>query len=314
MTCIKCQHGTAKRFGYYGPRRIQRFRCYSCKATFSETRPKPLAGHYISVEKAAQIINLMVEGMSVRAIARITGADKNTILSLLLTVGEKCRRISNMRVCGIRPTYVQLDELWNFVYCKGKNAPLDGPPEWGDAYTWIALDSETKLIISYLVGKRDPATADEFVGDLRSRITARCQVTSDGFGTYIPAMERHFGADADFAQLVKVYSTPENVGRERYSPGEVVNAIPTPISGNPDLDYVSTSHVERANLSVRMHLRRFTRLTNGFSKKLSHLKAAVDVYMAWYNLCRYHQSIKMTPAMAAGITNHIWELPELLSA
>ncbi|MBI4459263.1 MAG: IS1/IS6 family transposase [Acidobacteria bacterium] len=313
MTCIKCQHGTAKRFGTYGTLRIQRYRCHSCKATFSESSPRPLVGHYIRLERAAQIIALMTEGVSIRAISRLTGADKNTILALLLTVGKKCRRLFDSRVRNVRPCFVQMDEIWTFVHTKEKNVWLDGPKEWGDAYTWIAIDSESKLIISYLVGKRDQGSAYAFVRDLRNRIATRCQITSDGLRTYVPAIEEYFGADVDFAQLVKIYGRPDNAGPEWYGPGKVIEAVPTPVTGNPDLDYVSTSHVERSNLTLRMQLRRFTRLTNGFSKSLSHLKAAVDVYMAWYNFCRYHQTIRMTPAMEAGLTDRIWSIVELLS-
>jgi IS1 family transposase len=254
----------------------------------------------------------MVEGMSIRGISRITNTDQNTIMSLLLTVGEKCRRIFNAKVRGVKSHYVELDELWCFVHTKEKSLHADDPSEWGDAYTWIGLDAESKLIISYLVAKRDGPSALEFVTDLSKRVTGRLQVTSDGFRPYIGAMEECFGADVDFAQLIKVYGKPENAGPDWYGPPKVIETVPTPVSGNPDLAHISTSFVERSNLSVRMHLRRFTRLTNAFSKKLSHLKAAVDLYMTWYNLCRVHQTLRVTPAMEAGLTDHIWTVPELL--
>lgn len=313
MTCIKCKHPAVKRFGTYGPRKIQRFRCYSCKSTFSDSK-RPISGHYISIEKASQIVSMMMEGMSIRAISRLTGTDKKTILALILTVGKKCRATFDAKVRNIQPNFVELDELWCFIHSREKHVPLNAPKEWGDCYTWIGLDSESKLIISYLVGKRDAASAGRFVWDLRSRIAGRCQITSDGFRAYVPAIERAFGADVDFAQLVKVYGTPDSAGPEWYGPGKVIDAIPTPISGNPDLDYVSTSHVERSNLTVRMHLRRYTRLTNAHSKSLPHLQAAVDIFMAWYNLCRYHQTIRCTPAMQAGLTDHIWTVAELLQS
>jgi transposase-like protein len=311
MTCLRCKHTTVKRFGTYGKRRIQRYRCHNCSATFSEPHANPLGTHTVGLDKAAQIINLMVEGMSVRAIARFTGADKNTILSLLLTAGEKCRSVFDAQVRNVRPHYVQLDELWCFVHTKEKRLREDDPEEWGDAYTWIGIDSESKLIISYLVAKRDGPSALDFVTDLSHRVVGRLQITSDAFRPYIGAIEECFGADVDFAQLIKVYGKPDNAGPDWYGPPKVIETVPNPVSGNPDLAHISTSHVERSNLTVRMHLRRFTRLTNGFSKKLSHLKAAVNVFMAWYNLCRVHQTLRVTPAMEAGIADHVWELSEL---
>jgi IS1 family transposase len=211
------------------------------------------------------------------------------------------------------PRYVELDELWCFVHTKEKRLRQDDPEEWGDAYTWIALDAETKLIISYLVAKRDGPSALEFISDLYQRVTGRIQITSDGFKPYIGAIEEYFGADVDFAQLIKVYGKPDNSGPDWYGPPKVIEAVPTPVSGDPDLAHVCTSFVERSNLTVRMHLRRFTRLTNGFSKKLSHLKAAVDLYSTWYNFARVHQTLRVTPAMQAGLTDHVWEIEELLS-
>jgi transposase-like protein/IS1 family transposase len=312
MTCLKCQHTSVKKFGRYGRRKIQRYRCTRCSATFSEPQAKPLGNHTLDLEKAVQIVSLLVEGMSVRAISRITGTDKNTILSLLLTVGAKCRQIFDAKVRNVKAKYVQLDELWCFIRKKEKRVHDGDPAEWGDAYTWLALDSETKLMISYLVGKRDPASAMAFVKDFGSRVAGRCQATSDGFGAYIPAMEEVFGADVDFAQLVKLYGTPDITGPDWYGPARVIQTIPRPITGNPEESRISTSHVERANLSVRMHTRRFTRLTNGFSKKLTHLKAAVDIYVTWYNFCRVHQTLRVTPAMESGLATHEWTIKELI--
>jgi hypothetical protein len=256
----------------------------------------------------------MMEGMSIRAIARVTGADQNTIMSLLLTVGGKCRRVFNAKVRGIKARYLELDELWCFVHTKEKHLHGDDPAEWGDTYTWIALDAESKLMVSYLVAKRDGPSALEFVTDLSKRVAGRVQVTSDAFRPYIGAIEESFGADVDYAQLIKVYGKPDNAAPDWYGPPKVIETVPTPVSGNPDLAHISTSFVERANLNVRMHLRRFTRLTNAFSKKLSHLKAALDLYALWHNLCRIHQTLRVTPAMQAGIADHVWSIRELLSA
>jgi IS1 family transposase len=292
---------------------MQRYRCRSCKATFSIPQAKPLGRHTIEVSKAAHVISLLTEGMSVRAISRLTGVHKGTILALLLTVGEKCQRIFDRYVRNIRPRFVQADELWTFVHTKEGHRLPDDPQEWGDTYVWIALDAETKLVLSYLVAKRDATGAYHFIRDLSERVVGRFQITTDGLRSYIPAIEDCFGANVDFSQLVKLYGTPDAEGPEWYKPSQVVSVIPTPISGNPNLHRISTSHVERANLSVRMHLRRFTRLTNGFSKKLDNLKAAVALYMVWYNFCRIHQTLRVTPAMQVGLTDHIWTIEELVA-
>jgi IS1 family transposase len=255
----------------------------------------------------------MVEGMSVRAISRITGVDKKTILSLLQTVGAKCQAILDARVRNIRPRFVQLDELWSYVHTKQNHLSEDDPDEWGDAYTWVALDAETKLVISHLVGKRDAESANSFIADYSSRVVGVHQVTSDAFRPYVNAIETYFGADIHYAQLIKVYGKPDNSGPDWYGPPKVIETVPTPVSGRPDLAHICTSHVERQNLNFRMHLRRFTRLVNGFSKKLDNLRAAVAVFVAWYNVCRVHQTLRVTPAMEAGLTDHIWNIPELLS-
>jgi IS1 family transposase len=208
-------------------------------------------------------------------------------------------------------------EAWTFVHTKQKRLTSLSPEEWGDQYVWLALDSEAKLIMSYRVGKRDAENAYEFIGDLNRRIAERhrCQLTTDGLEGYVPAVEEHFGADVDFAQLVKQYSAPRTDGPDWFRPSaRVVAVIPTPITGKPKMARISTSHIERTNLTLRMQLRRFTRLTNGFSKKLTNLKAAVAVFVAWYNFCRVHQTLRVTPAMEAGITDHVWSLRELLAA
>ncbi len=314
MTRIRCQHQGAKRFGFYGRNRIQRYRCPACNATFSEPRKRPLGRHYIQTDKVAEIVTLLMEGMSVRAVSRVTGTHQGTILSLLLTVGEKCRNLFDSRVRDIRPRFVQADELWTFVHTKEKHLGTDDPSEWGDAYIWMAIDSETKLVLSYLTAKRDSASAYAFIRDLSERVTGRFQITTDGLRGYVPAIEEYFGAGVDFAQLLKLYGTSDGEAPDWYSPSQVKATIPIPITGTPDPRYISTSHVERANLSVRTHLRRFTRLSLGFSKTLEHLTAAVNLYMAFFNFCRVHQSLRVTPAMQAGIADHIWTVQELLEA
>lgn len=314
MTCLKCKHAEVKRFGFYGRRRIQRYRCTGCHSTFSEPRRKALPHHYIETEKAAQIVTLLLEGMSVRAVARVTGTHQQTILSLLLTVGKKSRTLFDGRVRGIRPRFVQADELWTFVHTKERHMRPGSPNEWGDAYIWMAIDSETKMVLSYLVAKREGTSAYDFIRDLSQRVTGRFQLTTDGLRSYVPAVEEYFGADVDFAQLVKLYGTTDGDGPDWYQPSKVTATIPVVISGDPNEAYISTSHVERANLSVRTHLRRFTRLSLGFSKTLEHLTAAVDLYMAFFNFCRVHQTLRVTPAMQTGLADHIWTVQELLEA
>lgn len=314
MTCRKCEHGTAKKFGTTAAK-TPRYRCRDCGATFTEASQKPLGDHTTSVDDAAKAFTLLTEGMSVRAVSRVTGIHKTTILSLLKTVGDKCARLFDAKVQNMRPRFVQADELWTFVQKKQKRLKFDDPIDFGDQYVWIGIDSETKAILSYYVGKRDAASAYEFMGDLSKRIVGRCQLTTDGLEGYVNAVEEHFGADVDFAQLVKQYAHPRTDGPDWFRPSShVVAAIPTPIIGDPDFKRISTSHIERANLTVRMHLRRFTRLTNGFSKKLENLKAAVSVFMAWYNFCRVHQTLRVTPAMQAGLTDHVWTIGELIAA
>jgi len=255
--------------------------------------------------------------VSVRAISRVTGVHKGTILALLKTVGASCARLFDAKVQNVRPRGIQADAAWTFVQKKQKRLKVDDPIECGDQCVWIALDSETKAVLSYYVGKRDAMSAYEFIGDLSQRIAEqhRPQLTTDGLEGYTDAVEEHFGADVDFAQLVKQYAQPRTDGPDWFRPSShVTAAVPTPIGGDPEVSRISTSHIERANLTVRMHLRRFTRLTNGFSKKLDNLKAAVAVFMAWYNFCRVHQTLRVTPAMEAKLADHVWTIRELLTA
>lgn len=315
MTCRKCQHDNVKRFGTYGPRKLQRFRCKDCGATFTEASFNRVGTHTLPPEKVAQIVALLMEGNSIRSISRLTGVHKGTIISVMQTVGKHCQSILDRRVRDLKPRYLQCDELHTLVHTKQKHLKPNDPAEWGDTYTWLTLDSETKLLISHLVGKRDAVHAHSFIGDtyLRLHTMWRCQLTSDGFTPYRTAVEEWFGADIDFAQLVKIYGKPDNAGPEWYGPPKVIETVPTPVSGNPELSRISTSHIERCNLSVRTHLRRFTRLALGFSKKLANLKAAVALWVCFYNFCRVHLTLRVTPAMEAGLTDHVWTIPEMLA-
>ncbi len=255
---------------------------------------------------------MMLEGMSVRAISRLTGLHKHTILALMTTAAAKARKVLDSRVQHITHRYVQMDEMWGFIHTREPNLNEGDPDEWGSTMIWLALDSETKLLISHHIGSRNGINAHAFVSDLRARTDGRYQVTSDQYNAYVGAMREHFGQNVDFGQLRKIYGRLQT--ENWYGGGQVVGAVPYVKIGRPDFSRISTSHVERTNLSVRMHLRRFTRLTNAFSKKLDNLKAAVTLYVAFYNFCRVHQTVKATPAMAAGLTDHVWGIAELLGA
>jgi IS1 family transposase/transposase-like protein len=314
MTCRKCNH-TAKKFGKYGKRGIQRYRCTSCSITFSDPTPR-LGTHYTEPEIAAKALSMMLEGMSVRAISRVTGLHKNTILSLMLTAAENARRVLESRVAQVRATYVECDEVWCFVGKKSRRVRKADPVEFGDQWVFVALDAQTKLIPCFEVGKRTRETTYRFLSSLKKHLAdERFQLTTDGFHFYERGVEQVFAGQADFAQLVKLYGDyGQHDAAARYSPGRITEVISKIRDGRPDPAHISTSYVERSNLSLRMHLRRFTRLTNAFSKKIDNLKAAVCLWFAFYNFCRVHQSVRVTPAMEAGITDHIWSIAELLQA
>lgn len=311
MTCARCQHDTARKFGTYGKKRIQRYRCTSCKATFADPNPR-FGTHYTDPETAAKVLQLMLEGMSVRAISRITGMHKDTILSLMNTAAVKARTVLDKYVRNVTPRFVQVDEMWGFVHSKDKALDFDDPKEWGSAYLWLAIDSETKLYISHYIGPRNSVSAFDFCADLRHRTVGRYQITSDSFKPYVAAVQEFFGTEVDFGQLHKYYGKVRDT--DWYGSGRVLGAVPRAKIGKPNFKRISTSHIERANLNVRMHLRRYTRLTNAFSKTLANLRDATALYIAYYNFCRAHQTLKQTPAMAAGITNHVWTITELLGS
>jgi IS1 family transposase len=272
-----------------------------------------MGSHYIRQDEAEKALIMMLEGMSVRAISRITGLHRDTILSLMVTAAEKAQRVFDRMVRNVRPRFVQLDELWAMVGCHGKRVTVDSPAGWGDAWTWLALDSESKMILSFHIGPRNTVSAFKFVRDLSERTQGIYQITSDALRGYVGAVEEWFGNDVHFAQLQKIYGRTE-AGPEWYGGGTVIAAVPKVKTGHPEWSRISTSHIERMNLSVRCHLKRFCRKTNAISKKLSMLKAAVALFIVWYDFCRINQSIRCTPAMEAGITDHIWSLAELLGA
>ncbi|HKF52552.1 MAG TPA: IS1 family transposase [Candidatus Acidoferrales bacterium] len=267
----------------------------------------------LSKDKQAQILNALVEGCSVRATARLVGVEHKTVLRVLLRTGKRCAQLLDEKMRGIRARRVQVDEMHSFVYVRQKNLNPSRHDDltMGEQYLFIAMDSETKLVPSFLIGKRDARNAYFLMKDLESRLATRPQLTTDGFRPYVNAVDDTFGTQVDYAMLIKMYSGDEST-RERYSPSEIVETRTVPVMGNPKPQYISTSHIERQNLTVRMQLRRFTRLTNAFSKKLENLKAALALYFAWYNFCRIHSTLRVTPAMAAGISSHVWSLGEIL--
>ena len=261
----------------------------------------------------AQIITLLCEGMAIRAITRVTGASKNTIAKLLADVGQACAAYHDQHVRGLTSKRIQMDEIWSFVYAKKANVKRakNAPPEAGDAWTWTAIDADSKLLVSFLVGDRTTDSAVRFVDDLRSRLSNRVQLTSDGHRAYLEAVDTAFGDDVDYAMLHKIYAS-EPAGEKRYSPAVCVGAQKRKITGDPDDQHISTSFAERQNLTMRMHMRRFTRLTNAFSKKIENHTAAVALHTMFYNFVRVHQTLKITPAMAAGVTDRLWEISDLV--
>jgi IS1 family transposase len=269
----------------------------------------------LDTKARAQIIHLLCEGQSIRAITRLTGASKNTVSKLLVDAGKACMAYHDAKVRNVAAKRVQVDEIWSFTYAKQKNvatakaAPIDA----GDTWTWTAIEAETKLIVSYFVGDRDGESAMLFIDDLRARLANRVQLTSDGHKAYLEAVEGAFGCDVDYAQLVKLYGPAPESAKGRYSPAECTGIKKTKIEGNPDPAHVSTSYVERNNLTMRMHMRRFTRLTNAFSKKVENHAYAVALHMMYYNFVRVHSKLRMSPAMAAGIADRLWEVSDIVT-
>ena len=266
-------------------------------------------------EKRAQILNMMVEGMALRAISRMTGASKNTIAKLLVDAGRACSDYQDRAMRELPCKRLQLDEIWSFVGAKEKNVPEARKGLGiGDVWTWTAIDAETKLVPSWFVGNRDGEHASAFLTDLKGRLGNRVQITTDGHKAYLKPMEDVFGEEVDYAQLVKIYGTPSRAheAHRRYSPTPCIGAIREPITGNPDLQHVSTSYAERQNLNIRMGLRRFTRLTNAFSKKMENHVHGLAIYFMYYNFVRIHQTLRVTPAMAAKVTDKLWEMADVV--
>lgn len=266
----------------------------------------------LPLAKQVQVISALVEGNSIRATVRMTGVAKGTVIKLLERVGTACREYQNEVFRDLPCKKIQCDEIWSFCYAKAKNLPkkLRGRKGFGDVWTWTAIDADTKLVPSWMVGNRDAKTAKIFMEDLAMRLSSRVQLTTDGHKPYLEAVENAFGSNIDYGMLVKVYGVPEEAD-SKYSQPECIGIIKQPVTGNPES--YSTSFVERQNLTMRMSMRRFTRLTNAFSKKIENLEHAVSLHFMYYNFCRIHQTLRVTPAMKAKVTDRLWEIEDILA-
>lgn len=307
MKCSRCG-GDVQRYGK-DKYRNQRFRCRSCHHAFITAKKE------IRLErtKALLCLRLLVEGNSVRSAERVTGVHRDTILHLVIVVGAHCERLMNEKIRDIPFERIEADEIWGFVQKKEahKTDEESANSRIGDAYTFVGIEAKSKLISCFVLGRRDLPTTLRFIQKLSNAAGPRFQLTTDGFPAYREAVEKIFGIDIDFAQMVKEFRSDET-GEHRYSPGAIVRTKKAIISGYPDGSKISTSYVERQNLTMRMSMRRLTRLTNGFSKKWENLEKALALHFAYYNFCRIHQTLRVTPAMEAGIEDHIWDLEELV--
>jgi IS1 family transposase len=267
----------------------------------------------LPIEKRAQILSLLVEGSSMRSVSRICDVSINTVSKLLVDAGKACAAFHDATVQSVKSRRVQVDEIWSFTYAKQKNIPAAKRQDlaYGDTWTWTAIDAESKLIISWLVGGRDSDYAMGFVDDLKSRLANRVQLTSDGHRAYLEAVEGAFGGDVDYAQLVKMYGAAPDSMKGRYSPAECIGARKERIEGSPDPAHISTSYAERQNLTMRMQMRRFTRLTNAFSTKFENHMHMVALYTVWYNFVKMHKTLRMTPAMASGVSDKLWSMTDI---
>jgi IS1 family transposase len=266
----------------------------------------------LNTEQRIAILSAICEGVGINATCRMTGFAKNTVLKLLRDIGPACDRYHNENVRNLKSKRVQCDEIWSFVYAKQKNVPQEKRGFGvGDVWTWTALDADSKLIISYLMGLRDAGYAFEFMQDVQSRLVNRVQLTTDGHKPYLEAVENTFGIDIDYAQLIKIYGT-ELMNETRYSPPKCLGAHPKTIMGNPDEKHISTSYIERQNLTLRLMNCRFTRLTSGFSKKIENHIHALALYAFHYNFCKIHKTLRCTPAMKAGVTKKLWEIRDIV--
>jgi transposase-like protein/IS1 family transposase len=314
MQCQACQ-APAKKMGK-DRKGNQRYRCLTCRKSFSERPARPLGGMYLPVEKALLCLHLLCEGNAVRAVERIVDVDKKTILKLLVQVGEGCERLLAETVKAVPVKDVQADELFTYIRCKQATRERNkiSDPDAGDAYCYIAMERTSKLVLAWHLGRRNSWDAHDFIVKLSDATAGTFQLSTDGFNAYPNAIEFALGGRVDYGQVIKDFGSVTGEEARRYSPPRLIGQEKIMISGQPDEDRICTSHIERANWTLRGHLRRFTRLSNGFSRKKANLRAALALYFAYYNFCRMHKSIRMTPAMAAGIARKPWSLADLLAA
>ena len=308
----ECQHETTHKHGRTAAN-LQRYKCADCGKTFTEDRPKPIGNMRINLDRACTALNLLLEGLSIRSTERIVGIHRDSICDLILVVGENLDRFHHKAVVDVPVTDVQVDEIWDFVGKKSKRVQK-GETGVGDAWTYTAIERETKILLSYHCGNRNAMDTDRFLTKLRHAVddTQRYQITSDGFQAYQYGVPFALGSNIDFGQLIKKYAASQT--ETRYSPATIIASEKVPRFGSPAEDRICTSHVERMNLTIRMSLRRFTRLTNAFSKSLEHHTAMQSIFFSWYNWCRKHSTIGTTPAMASGLTDKQMTIRQLLEA
>jgi len=309
MSCVDCGL-PCQRFGLHR-NGLQRFRCSACKRTFTESHDR--LGNMSTPQASILLaLQLLIEGNSIRSTMRITGLDQNTILKAMVLAGEKCENLMARLIVNVPVRDVECDEIWGFIQKKEKRCKPEDDVNFGDAYCFVAIERNTKLVLNFALGKRNQRTTDSFIEGLRhATARQRFQITTDGFPAYRSAISNTLHDRADFAMLIKVYRAASE-GEGRYSPAEVQSTEVVPVMGQPDPDRICTSIVERQNLTIRMQMRRLTRLTNGFSKKWDNLWSAYCMHFAYYNFCRIHKTLRVTPAMESKLTDHVWELAELL--
>jgi IS1 family transposase len=266
----------------------------------------------LPLETRTRILSMLVEGSSMRSVSRVCDVSINTVSKLLIDAGTACADFHAQNVQGVQARRVQCDEIWSFCYSKQANTSAFHRGERGDVWTWTALDADSKLIVSWMIGGRDAETANIFMDDLKARLANRVQLTTDGHRPYLQAVDGAFGDDVDYAMLVKLYGESPESAKGRYSPAQCIGCREQTITGNPDPDHISTSYTERHNLTMRMSMRRFTRLTNAFSKKIDNHCHALALYFVWYNWVKTHKAHRLSPAMAAGLTDKLWEMSDVV--
>lgn len=318
MNCPECDSTQIKRNGK-DRKGNQRFSCLACEKRFQVLAERPLGAMTLPMDKAVLCLKLLIEGMSIASVQRITGVEKHTILSLIEVVGQKCEALMHNRIKAVSVSDVQCDEIWGFVGMKEQTKkklalmPDEETDQMGDAYCFVALESNTKLILAFHLGRRTVVDTVAFTAKLDRATKGRFQVNTDGFTPYREAFNYALGHRTDFAQIIKVFGKPEG-DEHRYSMPKVIDMEKTAIHGTPDMEKATTSHVESQNLTIRMSMRRMTRLTNAYSKKFINLHYSYALHFAHYNFCRVHSSIRVTPAMESGLTNRIWSIEDLLTA